>query len=61
MNTLSLVLSIVAMNLSLFTPIFSVISISSKSYVKYRRKLEEFEQRKHKIEEDLENERNKFN
>ncbi len=61
MNTLALVLSITAMALSLFAPIFSAISIGSKSYIKYRRKLEEFEQKRHKIEEDLENERKKFN
>lgn len=61
MNTLALVLSVTALALSLFTLVFSAISIWSKSYVKYHRKLEDFEQKKHKIEEDLENGRKKFN
>lgn len=60
MEILELVLSICII-MSVTTAIFNIISaFTSKSYLKYREQLKQYEMKKEQIEEELENERKKF-
>lgn len=40
--------------------IFVIYSLNSKSYLMYRKKLNDFENKKKKIEEDIENAKDRF-
>ncbi|MBD9050105.1 MAG: hypothetical protein EGR41_02315 [Ruminococcus sp.] len=61
MDTIILILIIITLIITVFLAIFVIYSLKSKSYLAYKKKLNDFENKKRKIEEDIENARNKFN
>lgn len=60
MNTIIIILIIVTVIFTVIVSVFLFYSIYSKSYLTYRKKLEDFENKKKRIEEDLDNDRKKF-
>lgn len=54
------ILIILMIVLALVSAIFVLLAIRSKAYISYRKKLQDFEKRKRRIEEELQNERTKF-
>lgn len=60
MNTIILILAVLTTLLTTSVSIFLLYSIRSQSYLKYKQKLIDFENKKKRIEEDLENDRKRF-
>lgn len=60
MEIISIILSISSLLIATIQVVFVTKGIKSKSYIQYRKQLEEFEKKKQRIEEELNNERRKF-
>ena len=60
MEIIIIVLSIVSLIIASLQVFFVIKGLKSKSYLQYRKQLEEFEMKKQKIEEALDNDRRKF-
>lgn len=60
MELVAIILSVVLLLITIVQVTFVSKSIKSKSYLQYRKQLEEFEKAKQRIEEELDNERKKF-
>ena len=60
METAIIILIILILAITIALAIFVIYSIKSKSYLEYRKKLNDFENKKRKIEECIENDRKRF-
>lgn len=60
MNQMIIVLIVLATVVTIAIPVFLVISLRSRAYLSYRKKLIDFETRKKRIEADIENDRKEF-
>ena len=60
MENVALILSIIILVVAGVQVVFVIISIKSNSYLQYRKKLEEYEATKRRVEEEIDNERRKF-
>jgi ABC-type antimicrobial peptide transport system permease subunit len=60
MEIFAIILSIISLLIAIIQVVFVARSIKSKSYLQYRKQLENFERTKKRIAEELDNERKKF-
>lgn len=60
MELVAVILSLILLLITIVQVVFVSKSIKSKSYLQYRKQLEKFEKTKQRIEEELDNERKKF-
>lgn len=60
MNTFIIILIIISILLTISVIFIVFRSIHSQSYLEYKQKLIDFENKRKKIEEELKNDRNKF-
>ncbi len=60
MEAVAIILSAISLLIAIIQIVFVTKSIKSKSYLKYRKQLDAFEKKKRRIEEELDNERRKF-
>ena len=60
MNQMIIVLIVLAAVVTIAISVFIVISLHSKAYLAYRKKLIDFEMKKKRIEADIENDRKEF-
>lgn len=60
MEIFAIILSIISLLIAIIQVVFVARSIKSKSYLQYRKQLENFERTKKRIAEELNNERKKF-
>lgn len=60
MNTIMAFISILSVSLSIACIVTVTLALRSSEHLTYRKKLMEFELKKRRIEEDLENERRDF-
>lgn len=60
MEIFAIILSIISLLIVIIQVVFVARSIKSKSYLQYRKQLENFERTKKRIAEELDNERKKF-
>lgn len=60
MEIFAIILSIISLLIAIIQVVFVARSIKSKSYLQYRKQLEDFERTKKRIAEELDNERKKF-
>lgn len=60
MEIFAVILSIISLLMAVVQVVFVARSIKSKSYLQYRKQLEDFEKTKKRIAEELDNERKKF-
>lgn len=60
MEIFAIILSIISLMIAIVQIVFVAKSIKSKSYLQYRKQLEDFEKTKKRIVEELDNERKKF-
>lgn len=60
MEIVIIILSIISLLIAVIQVVFVTKGIKSKSYLQYRKQLEEFEKKKQMIEGELDNERKKF-
>lgn len=60
MNIIIVILIILLIMLSIASIIDVIIVVKTKSYLNYREQLRQFEAKRNRVEEDLENDRKKF-
>ncbi len=60
MNTIIIILIALTITFTIVFSAFMVYSFQSNAHLEYKQKLVEFENKKKRIEEDLENDRKKF-
>ncbi len=60
MEIVIIILSIISLLIAVIQVVCVTKGIKSKSYLQYRKQLEEFEKKKQRIEGELDNERRKF-
>lgn len=60
MEIFAIILSIISLLIAIIQVVFVARSIKSKSYLQYRKQLEDFERTRKRIAEELDNERKKF-
>lgn len=60
MNEIIIALIIIAIVITVFVIIFIGLSLKSKAYLSYRKKLLAFEEKKQRIEVDIKNDKKRF-
>ncbi|MDE6708751.1 MAG: hypothetical protein K2K06_12040 [Oscillospiraceae bacterium] len=60
MNTAMIILMIITVSVTIFVVGFLLYSLHSKAHLIYRQKLADFENKKKRIEEELENDKKRF-